>query len=109
MRRMSPSATIHCWLYTACTAEVGGEVGSSLPGAGRRRKKKSAASKTGRAWTDMYEAASQAGGGRVQGQARQRRQTPVLEEQRGEMKDAPENGMDVAARERICYRQRVCR
>lgn len=42
----------------------------------------------------MYEAASQAGGGRVQGQARQRRQTPVLEEQRAEMRYAPEDGMD---------------
>jgi len=42
----------------------------------------------------MYEAASQAGGGRVQGQARQRRQTPVLEEERGEMRYAPEDGMD---------------
>lgn len=46
----------------------------------------------------MYEAASQAGGGRVQGQARQRRQTPVLEEQRGEMRYAPEDGMDFVGR-----------
>ena len=43
----------------------------------------------GRAWIDMYEAASQAGGGRVQGQARRRRQTPVLEE-----RNAREDGMD---------------
>jgi hypothetical protein len=56
-------------------------------------------SETGRAWTDMYEAASQAGGGRVQGQARQRRQTPVLEEERGEMRYAPEDGMDSEGRE----------
>lgn len=34
-----------------------------VPAEGGRRK----ANKTGRAWTDMYEAASQAGGGRVQG------------------------------------------
>jgi hypothetical protein len=47
----------------------------------------------------MYEAASQAGGGRVQGQARQRRQTPVLEEERGEMRYAPEDGMDGEGRE----------
>jgi hypothetical protein len=47
----------------------------------------------------MYEAASQAGGGRVQGQARQRRQTPVLEEERGEMRYAPEDGMDSEGRE----------
>ena len=62
----------------------------------------------GRAWIDMYEAASQAGGGRVQGQARRRRQTPVLEEERGEMRNAREDGMDrLAAAAWICYRQRV--
>jgi hypothetical protein len=76
-------------------------------GGGGRKKSRS----TGRAWSDMYEAASQAGGGRVQGQARQRQQTPVLEEERGEMRNAREDGMDrrparpVAAW--ICYRQRV--
>ena len=43
----------------------------------------------------MYEAASQVGGGRVQGQARQRRQSPVLVEERGEMRYAPEDDMDV--------------
>jgi hypothetical protein len=103
------SATIHGGLYTACTAGVGGRGAESrlLPGAGRRRKKKKSSS-TGRAWTDMYEAARQVGGGGVQGQARQRRQTPVLEEQRGEMRYAPADGMDVGlAAERIRYRQRV--
>lgn len=56
----------------------------------------------------MYEAASQACGGLVQGQARRHRQTPVLEEERGEMRNACEDGMDrgpVVAW--ICYRQRV--
>ena len=77
-----------------------------LPGGGGGGRKKSRS--TGRAWIDMYEAASQAGGGRVQGQARRRRQTPVLEEEWGEMRNACEDGMDrgpVAAW--ICYRQRV--
>jgi len=89
-------ATIHGGLYTACTAEVGWREAESrlLLGAGRRRRKKKS-SEPGRAWTDMYEAASQVGGGRVQGQARQRRQTPVLVEERGEMRYAPEDGMDV--------------
>ena len=76
-------------------------------GGGGRKKRRS----TGRAWIDMYEAASQAGGGRVQGQARQRQQTPVLEEERGEMRNAREDGMDRRAARPvaawICYRQRV--
>lgn len=64
-----------------------------LPGVGGGGRKKSSET-WGRAWIDMYEAASQAGGGRVQGQARRRRQTPVLEEERGEMRNAREDGMD---------------
>ena len=56
----------------------------------------------------MYEAASQAGGGRVQGQARRRRQTPVLEEERGEMRNAREDGMDRRPDAAWnCYRQRA--
>ena len=80
-----------------------------VPGHRRRRKK---SKRDGKAWTDMYEAASQAGGDRVRGQARQRRQTPVLEDERGEMRCAPEDCMD-RGRARgarwICYRQKVRR
>lgn len=92
---MCLGGTIHGRIYTGCTAGARGEAGRNLPGTGRRRRKKKS-KRDGKAWTDMYEAASQAGGERVQGQARQRQQTPVLEDERAETRCAPENGMDRA-------------
>lgn len=83
-------------VYTACTAggrkKGRGRVVLEVPSEGGRSR----VSETGRTRNDMYEAGSQAGGERVQGQARQRRRAPVLEDERGEMRCAPKNGMDRA-------------
>ena len=83
---------IHC-MYSR-SRKVSGRVKASSR-CRRRREEEEQQDFWGRAWIDMYEAASQAGGGRVQGQARRRRQTPVLEE-----RNAREDGMDSFAIDR---------